>query len=184
MNKFIKLPLFLGICGAACGVVLAGINSLTADQIQRNKETKANAGYLKMYEEFGVTIDHLSDAELTADLTAAGCSAKKIVLNDSVKGITYTCEVQGYGGAVSFQVAFGNGQYIGYTDLGNTETSGYGKDLISSLPELIKGIDSNKDLATEDPYKSAMSGKSVTGKAIASCINVCASDYNAWYATV
>ena len=37
MNKMIKLPLFLGICGAACAGVLAGVNALTSPIIEQAK---------------------------------------------------------------------------------------------------------------------------------------------------
>ena len=55
MNKLVKLPLFLGICGGVCAAVLAGVNALTSPIIEKAKADKANAAYISMYNEFGVT---------------------------------------------------------------------------------------------------------------------------------
>lgn len=185
MNKLLKLPLFLGICGAGCAAVLAGVNAATIEKITENEEIRANAGYLRMYRSYGVTIEHLSgqEDEVPAELSAVGCTMRTLVQNENVFGITYTCTVKGYAGDVSFQVAFGEGKYIGYTDLGNNETAGYGKDLISSLSKVIKGKEAGTAISQDSDYKSAIAGKSVTGRALAKSIDVCAADYMvAWEA--
>ena len=55
MNKMIKLPLFLGVCGAACAVILAGLYQVTQPIIDKTKAENAAMAYLSMYEELGVT---------------------------------------------------------------------------------------------------------------------------------
>lgn len=180
MNKMIKLPLFLGICGAACAGILAGINSFTAPVIEQAKIDKANAAYISMYSSFGVTSEHITVED--ADLYEAGCTTKAIIVNDNVKGIAYTCSAKGYAGTISFQVAFANGQYLAYTDLGHGETDGFGKDVIDNFTNLIKGISSDTKLMDNSSYTSAIAGKSITGKALAKAIEVCRADYATWYA--
>lgn len=185
MNKLLKLPLFLGICGAGCAGVLAGINEFTAPKIEAAKIERANAAYIKMYKSFSVVSDDIEVLVVEDEaLSAVGCTTKAIVENDNVKGITYTCSTKGYGGTISFQVAFGNGEYVGYTDLGHTETDGYGKNLIAALSKTLKSIkDANISLNSDSTYATAMAGKSITGKAIAKVIEVCRVDYLAWYST-
>ena len=186
MNKLLKLPLFLGICGAGCAGVLAGINEVTAPVIEQAKIERANAAYIKMYKAYSVESSQIEVLSVEDDsLLAVGCNTKAIIQNDNVKGVTYTCSTKGYGGTISFQVAFGNGEYVGYTDLGHTETDGYGKNLIASLSKTLKAIkDANISLNSDATYASAMAGKSITGKAIAKVIEVCRVDYLAWYQTV
>ena len=110
MNKLVKLPLFLGICGAACAGVLAGVNALTAPIIEQAKLDAANAAYIETYKEYGVTSDHITIEEV--EIYAANCTTRALIVNDKVKGVAYTCSAKGYGGTISFQVAFANGTYL------------------------------------------------------------------------
>ncbi len=182
MNKLIKLPIFLGVCGAACAGILAGVNAVTAPIIEKAKAEKANAAYIELYKDFNVTgTDVVTEDVDNDDLLKAGCSVKAIIINDYVKGVTYTCSVTGYGGKIEFQVAFANGKYLGYTDLGNSETNGYGKSVIEQMNGLIKDLDGSQNLMSNSDYTSAISGKSITGKALANSIEVCRVDYMAWY---
>lgn len=179
MNKLVKLPLFLGICGAACAGILAGVNALTAPIIEQAKIDAANAAYIETYKEFGVTSDHIKVEEV--EIYAANCTTRAVIVNDKVKGVAYTCSAKGYGGTISFQVAFANGQYLGYTDLGNSETPSYGGVVIGKMTSLIKGIDANESLLNNSGYTGAIAGQSITGKAIANAVDACRTDYLAWY---
>lgn len=179
MNKLVKLPLFLGICGAACAGILAGVNALTAPIIEQAKIDAANAAYIETYKEFGVTSDHIKIEEV--EIYAANCTTRAVIVNDKVKGVAYTCSAKGYGGTISFQVAFANGKYLGYTDLGNSETPSYGGVVIGKMTSLINGIDANESLLNNSGYASAIAGQSITGKAIANAVDACRTDYLAWY---
>lgn len=179
MNKLVKLPLFLGICGAACAGILAGVNALTAPIIEQAKIDAANAAYIETYKEFGVTSDHIKIEEV--EIYAANCTTRAVIVNDNVKGVAYTCSAKGYGGTISFQVAFANGKYLGYTDLGNSETPSYGGVVIGKMSSLINGIDANESLLNNSGYASAIAGQSITGKAIANAVDACRTDYLAWY---
>lgn len=179
MNKLVKLPLFLGICGAACAGVLAGVNALTAPIIEQAKLDAANAAYIETYKEYGVTSDHITIEEV--EIYAANCTTRALIVNDKVKGVAYTCSAKGYGGTISFQVAFANGTYLGYTDLGNSETPSYGGKIISSMTSIIKGIDANEALLNNSKFTGAIAGQSITGKAIANAVEACRADYLTWY---
>ena len=178
MNKLVKLPLFLGICGAACAGVLAGVNAITAPIIEQAKIDAANASYIELFKDFGVTSDHIDVQEAT--LAEAGCTTKAIIVNDSVKGVAYTCSVKGYTGpgSINFQIGFANGKYHGYVDLGNTESK---TGIIPLINNTIKGIDANEALMSNAKYQAAYAGTTVSAKAIAAAVEVCRADYLAWY---
>ena len=178
MNKLLKLPLFLGICGAACAGVLAGVNALTSPIIEQAKIDAANAAYIKLFAEFNVTSDHIEAKDYS--LPEAGCATRAIIQNDSVKGIAYTCSVKGYTGpgSINFQIGFANGKYHGYVDLGNTESK---EGIIPKISSVIKGIDATETLMNNASYQAAYTGTTVSATAIANAIEVCRLDYMAWY---
>lgn len=178
MNKMLKLPLFLGVCGTVCAGLLAGVYALTNPIIQKAKADKANAAYISMYSAYGVQGSDVTTEEVD---NIAGCTLRAIIVNANVKGIAYTCQTNGYGGQISFQVAFANGKYLAYTDLGNSETNGYGKTVIANVSNTISGVDANTALDDVSAYASLISGKSITGKALKDTINLCRLDYLAWY---
>ena len=82
MNKILKLPLFLGIAGAACATVLAGVYSITNPIVQKNQAEAAAKAYVSMYSAYGVELSDVvvEDAiTLSDDLYNAGCSGRAIV---------------------------------------------------------------------------------------------------------
>ena len=178
MNKMLKLPLFLGVCGTVCAGLLAGVYALTNPIVQKAKAEKANAAYISMYSEFGVVGTDVTTEEVD---NIAGCSLRAIIVNANVKGIAYTCQASGYGGTISFQIAFANGKYLAYTDLGNSETNGYGKVVIAGMTDTIAGVDASTSLEDYAAYSTLISGRSITGKALKSTIELCRTDYLAWY---
>mgnify|MGYP003325883755 CR=1 FL=1 len=178
-NKMIKLPVFLGCVVAVCGIILALVNALTSPIIDAYKREQAMKSYKEMYQEFNVEGSHISDEIEVSNIS--GCKNKREIINDSVKGIAYTCQVDGFGGKVDFIVAFGNGKFIGYADLGNSETGTYGQIVIGNMNETVNGLDANSSLSENSSFKSLIAGKSVTGNALADAIENCRADYIAWY---
>lgn len=174
MNNMIKLPLFLGIVGATCGVVLAGVNALAAPIIAQNEIDAANAAYIKLFEEYSVGSDDIVDI-IEVSIPEAQCTTKAIIKNDKVDGVAYTCAAQGYAGLIKFQIGFANGKYHGYIDLANTESK------VGIIPKLeagvINGIDANESLLSNSTYKTAYAGTTVSAKAIAKAIEACRLDY-------
>ena len=127
MNKIVKLPLFLGIAGAACAGILAGVYSFTQPIVEKTQAEAAAKAYVSMYAEYGVELSDVAvenAVTLSDELFNAGCTGRAIV--EKAKGVAYTCNVTGYAGTISFQVAFAEGNYIGYTNLANNETGSYG----------------------------------------------------------
>jgi Na+-translocating ferredoxin:NAD+ oxidoreductase RnfG subunit len=179
MNKMIKLPLFLGVCGAACAVILAGLYQVTQPIIEKTKAENAAMAYLSMYEELGVTksdIQVVDSVDLSDDLYNIGCTGKAIIEKDSVKGVAYTCSFKGYGGQVDFQIGFAKGKYHAFTALKHGETA-QGKTAMEKLPDLVPTLSIGSDLTD----LSVVTASSFTGMPIAKIVEVCKADYLAWY---
>jgi len=179
MNKMIKLPLFLGICGAACGGLLAGVYAITNPILEANAAKAAAESYVSMYKAYGVTSADVvveDSVALSESLFNAGCESRAIV--EKANGVAYTCKVSGYAGTISFQVAFAEGNYIGYTNLANNETGSYGGALITKIASAFAGKPS-ADKAPTEIYD--YTGSSFTGKPISAAIEACRQDYLAWY---
>ena len=177
MNKLLKLPLFLGIAGAACGGVLAGVNALTAPVIAENAEKAANQAYYDTFAEFGAELDIDKTLTINDTLKDAGVKTKASVKAEGLEGIVYSCTVTGAatagGNDLSFQVAFANGNYYGYTTISQKESAGYGEKTFDYLTNYLPGLDASTTI--EKP--SAVSGASQTWNAVADAIKVCAEDY-------
>ena len=166
MNKMIKLPLFLGICGAACGAILAGVYAFTNPIIEENAAKKAAESYVSMYKAYGVTTADVvveGSVSLSDSLFNVGCESRAIV--EKAKGVAYTCNVTGYAGTISFQVAFAEGNY--------------GGALITKIASAFAGKPSAEKAPTEI-YD--YTGSSFTGRPISAAIEACRQDYLAWYA--
>ena len=177
MNKLLKLPLFLGICGAACGGILAGVNALTAGTIAANKEKAANQAYYDTFAEFGSDLVIDKTLAISDELKAAGVTTKASVTAEGLDGVVYSCTVTGAATAganpLSFQVAFANGTYYGYTTLSSKETAGYGEKTFDYLAANLPGKDASAALTKPGD----VSGASQTWTSVVDAIEVCAKDY-------
>ena len=174
MNKLIKLPLFLAAVGTACGLALAGVNAATADKLAAREMEKIEQSYKDIFTSNGYDIssatkEYASSIQVSVKLEEAGCTGRMIYRG---VGAAYTFEVDGYKPGIKFLVAFADGKYLGYTDLGNSETPGYGKDLIGTLDDLLKGKSSNNEVFT------SYSGATKTGAPISTAIELARKDYN------
>lgn len=173
MNKMIKLPLFLGVCGAACAGILAGVYALTNPIVQRNAEKIANAAIYATFSTYGdensLTVE---TKELTDDLIAVGVLSKKKVTGSGLTdGMVYnvTTTKKGYAGTISFQLAFAEGKFLSYTNIANSET----KELIGRLSngEILSGT------AAAGYSFAVVSGETFTSNALKSAIDVIVADY-------
>lgn len=183
MNKLLKLPLFLAICGAACAGILAGVHAWTQPIISANADRKAKEAY---YEAFA-GVEGLEDTskllfpdrEISDTLKNKGVSAKVAVEYDGQEvGMVYTCKASGgFGGDINFQIAFYKGKYFKYTDLGHSETPTYGGVVISNMNQYIDGVDASSDYTKNTDYNNFITGRSTTAKAISNVILSCAADY-------
>ena len=187
MNKLAKLPIFLGVVGACCAGVLAGINAITNPIIKQNEANKKAQAYLGVFNNAGYTIEAsdivtVTSEELSDDLYNHGCTGKAVVAK--AKGVVYDFSATGYGGAFTFQLAFADGKYLGYTDISNNETGGYGKSVISGFDGAVKGQSAENELLDIAAYSTLISGRSITGKAIASAASYARADYMEYYNSV
>lgn len=184
MNKLIKLPLFLALCGGVCAGILAGVNAITGPIIAKNEANKKAEAYISVFTNAGYSVE-ASDIEsidvalLSDDLYNHGCSGKAVV--EKVKGVVYDFSASGYGGQFTFQIAFAEGKYVGYTDISNNETNGYGKTVIANFTNTVKGQSAENDLLEISAYADLISGKSITGKAIANAASYARADYMSYY---
>ena len=173
MNKMIKLPLFLGICGAACAGILAGVYSFTNPIIVRNAEKVANAAIYSTFANYGNEDTLVVETQdISNDLIAVGVSSKKKVTGGSLTdGMVYKCETvqKGYAGKITFQLAFANGKILSYTDIANSGT----KELIGRLSngEILAGSN-----AAGYSFE-IVAGETYTSSALKSAIDVIVADY-------
>ncbi len=114
MNKMVKLPLFLSVCGVTCATILAGVFTLTHPIIEKTKQENAAKSYVFLYQDYDVNASDIVVEDTTAlsdSLFNIGCSSRAIVIK--AKGIAYTCRVSGYSStSIVFQVAFSYGKNI------------------------------------------------------------------------
>lgn len=177
MNKLVKLPLFLGITGASCALLLTGVYYLTNPIIINNQLTKENKAYIDLFNDydssFNIVGNDLKDEDISESLYNNGVRTIKVI--NKVKGKAYKCEGSGRNGTISFIVAFSNNKVIGYSNITNSEDAGYGKELLENkIPSLFnKGIDASKEVLTKLDY----TGATITGNAISKVIEACRIDY-------
>ena len=177
MNKLVKLPLFLGITGASCALLLTGVYYLTNPIIINNQLTKENKAYIDLFNDydssFNIEGNDLKDEDISDSLYNNGVRTIKVI--NKVKGKAYKCESNGRNGTISFIVAFSNNKVIGYSNITNSEDAGYGKELLENkIPSLFnKGIDASKEVLSKTDY----TGATITGNAISKVIEVCRIDY-------
>lgn len=185
MNKLIKLPLFLGVCGGVCAGILAGVYAFTNPIILENAEKKANQAYYDTFKEFGNENTLVIDKTLSIsdNLKNLGVVTKASVTTTGLNGMVYSCEVVGSatagGNIISFQLAFANGKYYHYTNISNSETPTYGGSIINNMNSYINGLDASTPLSSVQSYIDAISGSTQTGKALSNTIDACAADYAA-----
>jgi len=178
MNKMAKLPIFLGCVGAVCSAALALVNSFTAPKIANDaaeakalayKTVLASANYKN------VEVTPISDIDISDELYNAGCKGFGKV--DSIKACVYDFEATGYGGKFTFQVAFAEGKYIGFSNLSNTETAGFGADLLADLASNKNGFNGKNASEAETSISGIISGRSKTGAPLVECVKVAYADY-------
>lgn len=196
MNKFLKLPLFLASVGGICTAVLATTYELT-NPIKVARETEArNAAFKEILKGFdlldeegnviaGVVSDEYKvdsekpEFELATSLSSKGYSRKVMISQDSkLVGAFYEGSVAGYGGPINFQLSFKDGACYSFVCLSNSETPGFGQDLLAKIPEMIQGkpVSYFKASALDTDFGS---GCTVTETYLVPAIAAAAKDYSA-----
>ncbi len=146
MNKFVKLPLFLGITCLVCGGLLAGVVFLTEGTIQKAAEAKLAEGYRNMYNTDSVEVKNI-ELESTVDESIKGLA---VVTHSSKQSAVYKLTSTSPYEKMTFYVgiSFDNNRVDGYYSIDtNTQSIGYDQykknDKISSG---MKGYDGSGDL--------------------------------------
>lgn len=189
MNKFLKLPLFLGVVGGICTAVLATTYAIT-NPIKVAKENEAkNKAFEAILVDFGLTTstakitDYVlepgdSEQQLPSELSSKGLTRKVIINNtsDVLVGGFYEGTVTGYGGDIKFQLSFKEAKCHSFVCLSNSETPGFGADLLAKIPSLIEGKDVT--YLTQSALDTDFgSGCTVTETYLVPAIAAAASDY-------
>lgn len=171
MNKFVKLPLFLGLTCLVFGGMLAGVVALTEPVIQKAKEEKLNAVYKNLYNDESAT--KVKEIKL-----ADGHSEKILELvtvnhSDEISAVyklksksTYEQMIFYVGISTSSKVVDGyysletNTTSLGYNQFKNNE----------SVSELMSGYDGSGDLV--------IAGVTYTSKGVTEAIKEAFNDFN------
>ena len=171
MNKFIKLPLFLGLTCLIGGGLLAGVVYLTDGPIEEAKIKKLQEGYRNMYnvDEVETTDVELGDA---ANKTLLGLTIVKH--NDTKSAVYKLSSTSGYE-TMTF--------YLGISFDTNTVDGYYNLDT-SSQSLGYSHYKDNKDISNRlDGYDGkgsfVVSGVTYTSNAVKEAISVAFNDYNA-----
>ena len=176
MNKFIKLPLFLGIVGGLCGGVLALTHFITKDKIAADEYARANAAFYEHFEDF----NKKNSVELNETLSGAGVTAKYYIFNADLTyiGSVYQCEVVGYAGKskpIKFTISFDEtGKENNYVLLSHSETN-QGNLFMTWLDG-----DNNGDRLSNLDAGKAESGSTDTYKAVKGVVTVCKADVTSY----
>ena len=172
MNKFIKLPLFLGVVGGLCGGVLALTHFATKDIIADAEYQRANAAFYEHFEDF----DKKNSVEVSETLASAGVTAKYYIFNADLTyiGSVYQCEAVGYAGKskpIKFTISFDEtGKENNYVLLSHSETN-QGSKFMTWLDG-----DNNGDRLSNLDAGKAESGSTDTYKAVKKSVDACKSD--------
>lgn len=152
MNKFVKLPLFLGVCGAICAGVLAVVNGFTAPIIADNNEKAQNANIYKI---MGIEdADKVSDVQVKEGLKYVK-SAKEVYVNNEVLGVVYTGFVNDSYSEWTIQLGIKDGVFSGMEYTYQKVDANIGLPSINAFKADIVGV------AIEDSLADV--GSSATG---------------------
>lgn len=196
MNKFLKLPLFLASVGGICTAVLATTYELTNPIKVARENAIKEAAFKEVLAGFGLLdeegkildgvdpVDYVigsenPEFELSSSLVSKGYTRRVLISqNDKLVGAFYEGSVAGYGGAINFQLSFKDGLCNSFVCLSNSETPGFGQDLLASIPEMIQGkpVSYFKASALDTDFGS---GCTVTETYLVPAIAAAAKDYSA-----
>lgn len=190
MNKSIKLPLFLSLTCLIAGATLAIVNEITSPIILRREMEVKAAGYLSVLDLTSADGYYFTDPiASTGDLKSKGIETYVKVLvgdeNGALFGLVYDVSTSGFDSGLKFQVGVKEGFFSGYNNIANSETPGYGKDLIEgvggrvAINTFIKGLSATDPNAITAKFADPnISGVTMTGNAISSALVAISTHYN------
>lgn len=196
MNKFLKLPLFLGVVGGLCTAVLATTYAITNEEFLKREAERKNAAFKDILIGFGLTdadgsikagvetIEYIVDAEdsnfeLSSKLSKVGITRKvSISFNEEVVGAFFEGSVIGFNKDVpiAFQLSFKEDKCYEFSCT-HTE-SGPGVGFMDKIPDLVK--DKELSYFTSAAFDTDLgAGATYSKSGIMPAIVAAASDYAA-----
>ena len=207
MNKIVKDALILFAITLVAGVLLGFVYDITKDPIAAQNEKAKQEAYKEVMADAdsfeALSGDAYSEANITATFAAAlqadaeNYTADEItevvagVKDGKVIGLVVTVVAgDGYGGDIKFSVGVGaDGTYLGTSILSISETAGLGMRVKTSPDFLAQFKSANtdkfvlvKDAAAGDEKIDAISGSTVTSKAVLRGVNSALIAYKEIYA--
>ena len=131
MNKFVKLPLFLGVSGAICAGLLAVVNGITAPIVEKRLENEKNANYLALMSIDSA--DEFKDGKVTDDLKAGFVTGiKEVYVGGSLLGVVYDGALNDGFSDWTLQLGIKDGKFTGRI-VSPVILTGYVPDLLKSI---------------------------------------------------
>lgn len=167
-NSSVYKMVLLGVICAICGLILSGVNALTAPLIEQNSLAAVQSNLEEIYP--GGTFSDVTDNYISLDDTG---------LIDGIyeaegQGYIFTCNGIGYSSSgITFMVGFDlDGKISGYMALEQSETSGVGSRAFES-----EYTDTITSLTTSDEIPT-LSGATLTSTAVKNGIEAAIAVFN------
>lgn len=198
MNKIVKDTIAITVITLVAGLALGAVNDITSAPIAEQQKKAKEEAYMAVFADAGsfgqVVLDEEGDASLAAYLDENGYGAQSIdeimtAFDADGNEIGYAFTVtssEGYGGDIQFAMGVKNdGTLNGISILSISETAGLG---MRADTDEFKGQFSDKNVekfevtktgATDDSQIDALSGATITSKAMVNGVNagLCAFQY-------
>ncbi len=165
MKKTLKLTSFLLVIGLVAGIVLAGMNQLTAERINAQKLKAEIENLDKIFP--GATFEEI---EVTNDNSKL--IDKIFIAKD--KGYVYKASAQGFSDVLTIMLGFSDaGKIVGFEVVYFNDTPGIGDAVTeTTFKDRIVGINSNDKVAT-------ISGATVSSTAVIKALDAAKAHFNA-----
>lgn len=179
MNKIIKNALILTAITLVSGILLGAVYGITKEPIAQAKEKAKNEAYQAVMHD----ADNFEACEVEAvDLGVSGCNVDEVVTakagSDAVGYIITVTTSEGYGGNIQISIGIAtDGTVKGIEMLSISETAGLGMN--AKTPEFkgqyaeknVEAFTVTKDAAASDSEIQAISGATITSKAVTGAVN-------------
>ena len=166
----VPIAVLLIIC-VGVTAILAAVNNLTKEPIAQQAQQKAEQARAvvlpnaESFEQVSAELDGVSDAY-------------KGIKNGETVGYTFTASSNGYGGAVEVMVGIdsASGEISGVSILSQSETPGLGANAVKSeftdqYKQKAQEITVIKNAEPKDGEIEALTGATITSKAVTSAVN-------------
>ena len=185
-DNFIKDALILFAITLVLGLCLGLVYKVTKDPIDKAAEEAKQIAYQKVFEGNEIEIEPFLDSDMDEDKMVSeetGAAIKEAVYvkdaSGNPLGRAYIASGKGYGGEVTISVGIDNdGVLTGVDVITMNETAGLGANCTKpEFKEQFKGktgpLQVTKSGGAGDNEIDALSGATITSKAVTSAVNMC-----------